>query len=105
MTEKESPNGRWASASKLPRAGDSFANETERGVAQVFAEILGVEGVSAEDDIFTLGGDSFQAVRIALELEYRFSIEFPTELLERAWQIKELAAFINAKPRATDTPA
>ena len=53
----------------------SYATETEREVAQVFAEMLQAKRVFREDDVFTLGGDSFEAVRIALELEYRFNVD------------------------------
>ena len=74
---------------------------TERDVAQVFAEILELEWVSPEDDIFALGGDSFEAIRIALELERRFEVEFPVELLENACRVRELAAWIDAQPHTT----
>ena len=100
---KETQNGREALAKATQRSADSFTTETERQVAQVFSEILDVQGVSAEDDIFALGGDSFEALRIALELEYRFSVEFPVELLESAGRVRELAAWINAQPRSADT--
>jgi acyl carrier protein len=80
----------------------NFANDTERRVALVFAEVLCLQWVSPDDDIFTLGGDSFEAVRVALELEKRFQIEFPVERLEHAGRVRELAAWINTHSRATD---
>jgi acyl carrier protein len=70
-------------------------NETESEVAQVFAEILELEWVLPEDDIFALGGDSFEAVRIALELERRFQVEFPVDLLESACRVRDLAAWLD----------
>ena len=75
---------------------------TEREVAQVFADILELEWVSPEDDIFALGGDSFEAVRIALELERRFRVEFPVELLESACRVRDLAAWLDDHPRSAD---
>ena len=77
----------------------TFANETEREVAKVFAEMLQVKWVKPEDDVFTLGGDSFEAVRIALELEYRFNVELPTEVLESAGRVRDLAAWIDSHRR------
>jgi acyl carrier protein len=74
----------------------SYASEMEREVAQVFAEMLQVKWVSPADDVFTLGGDSFEAVRIALELEYRFKVEFAVEMLESSWRVCDLAAWIEA---------
>jgi acyl carrier protein len=101
MTANESSN--VPKAKEIQRSAGFFANETERVVAEVFAEILDLERVSADDDIFTLGGDSFEAVRIALELEHRFQIQLPAELLESIGQVRELAAWIDAQPRLTDT--
>jgi acyl carrier protein len=85
-------DGRDASGSAQP-----IASETERSVAQVFAEVLDLRWVGRDDDIFTLGGDSFEAVRVALELERRFQIDFPVELLESAGRVRELASWIDAR--------
>jgi acyl carrier protein len=97
MSAKEStPSGQdLVTEAERPK----FATETEREVAQVFAQMLEVEWVSPEDDIFSLGGDSFEAVRIALELEYRFNVEFPVELLETAGRVRDLAAWIDTHRR------
>jgi acyl carrier protein len=101
MTVKEPGNGR--EPKEFRRSAGPFTNETERAVAQVFAEILDLEWVSAEDDIFALGGDSFEAVRIALELEHRFQIELSAELVESVGQVRKLAAWIDDQPRLTNT--
>ena len=76
---------------------DSLTSATERAVAEVFAAVLNVQWVSLEDDIFALGGDSFEAVRVALELERRFQIEFPVELIESAGRVRDVAAWISAR--------
>jgi acyl carrier protein len=104
MPRKTSHKGEAIKKESLPNHdfAQDFANDTERGVALVFAEVLGLQWVSPDDDIFTLGGDSFEAVRVALELEKRFQIEFPVELLEHAGRVRELAAWINAHSRVAD---
>ena len=66
-------------------------------MAQVFAEVLDLRWVGLDDDIFTLGGDSFEAVRVALELERRFQIDFPVELLESSGRVRDLAVWIDAR--------
>ncbi|RJL31789.1 non-ribosomal peptide synthetase [Bailinhaonella thermotolerans] len=43
----------------------------ERAVAEVWAETLGAEGFSAEDDFFSLGGDSIRALRVVAGLRRR----------------------------------
>src|SRR4051812_14436802 len=88
---------------QAPESAPSFASETEREVAQVFAEMLNLKWVSPDDNVFTLGGDSFEAVRIALELEYRFNVEFPVELLESAGRVRDLAAWIEERRRLTSS--
>src|SRR2546430_10033559 len=38
--------------------------EAERVLAGIWAEVLGVERVGAEDNFFTLGGDSIQSIAV-----------------------------------------
>lgn len=97
MTNGNSPGGRRTVEAGTEPSADAFASETERQVAAIFAEMLELQWVSPEDDIFTLGGDSFEAVRIALELEYHFDIELPVELLESAVRVRDLAAWIETR--------
>src|SRR5579872_3678164 len=89
MSDKQSFGDRTASVSA--GSPQSFANDTERRVAQVFSEVLNLKRVAVEDDIFSLGGDSFELVRVALELERQFQMEIPTQLLESAGRIRALA--------------
>jgi acyl carrier protein len=104
MTESEFSGSREIPVERPKSHSDPRLIEIEREVARVFAEILELEWASPEDDIFGLGGDSFEAVRIALELEHRFDIELPVEILETINRVGDLAAWINAQlrvPRAS----
>ncbi|MEV6101923.1 amino acid adenylation domain-containing protein [Nocardia sp. NPDC051981] len=47
-----------------PRAGRAPATERERALAEVFAAVLGVESVAADDNFFALGGDSIVAIQL-----------------------------------------
>jgi len=44
-------------------------NETERSIAEVFRDILGVERVGIYDDFFELGGNSLKAIRVSAKLK------------------------------------
>ena len=49
-------------------------SEIERGVAQVWQDILGVSDIRAADNFFDLGGHSLIAMRVVMEMEKRLSI-------------------------------
>ncbi|XVV06967.1 amino acid adenylation domain-containing protein [Actinosynnema sp. CA-248983] len=48
--------------------------DTERLVAGIWAEVLGLARVGAEDDFFALGGDSISSIRVASRLRERFDV-------------------------------
>jgi acyl carrier protein len=99
MTEFDSSAGRVIRPQDIQRSDVSFLTKTEHEVAQIFRRILEVQRVLPDDDIFSLGGDSFEGIRIALELEHHFKIELPVDLLETASTVRELAAWIDAAAR------
>ncbi|MGA8113926.1 MAG: amino acid adenylation domain-containing protein [Actinocatenispora sp.] len=51
--------------------------ETEQTVAAVFAEVLGLPRVGAEDDFFTLGGSSLQVAAVISEVRERTGVTLP----------------------------
>lgn len=59
-----------ASARSLPE-DDRPVTDTERAIAQVWAEVLGVERVARNDDFFSLGGSSLLAARAVTALRER----------------------------------
>lgn len=48
----------------------------ERCLARLWEECLGVTPVGREDHFFYLGGDSIQAIRLALRIEEEFKVDF-----------------------------
>lgn len=65
--------------------------EAERMLADLFAEILGIERVGVEDSLFELGADSLTAVQILVEIESRFAAELSLLSLFEAPTIANLA--------------
>jgi len=84
---------------------------TETAVAGLFAELLGVELVGAEDDFFALGGHSLLASRLAAHLRGRFGVAVPLRHVFEHPTVAELARFVDGGtavsggPRLAPAPA
>ncbi|MGV9617134.1 amino acid adenylation domain-containing protein, partial [Nocardia xishanensis] len=66
--------------------------ESERAVAEVFAEVLGLDRVGLDDDFFAVGGNSLVATRIAARLAARLRAGVPVRLLFEHPTVVALAA-------------
>ncbi len=56
----------------------------EEVVAAAWSEVLGIPRVGANDNFFTLGGDSLLAMRVVARLNVAFDVELPLETIFRA---------------------
>jgi amino acid adenylation domain-containing protein len=61
---------------------------------EIFESVLGDVRATPEDNVSSLGGDSLQAVKVALALEQRFGMAIPVETFEATQTIRELARWI-----------
>ena len=75
--------------------------ETQRVVAEMFGELLGVEQVGATDDFFALGGHSLLATQAIARLRTVFEVELEVHLLFTAPTVDALAHEIDDR-RALD---
>ena len=66
-------------------------NPTEAEIAQVWEEVLEIEGVGVEDDFVELGGDSLLASRILVRIAERSRVEPTLARLFEARTVAELA--------------
>ncbi|MET9492670.1 non-ribosomal peptide synthase/polyketide synthase [Nocardia sp. NPDC006630] len=69
------------------------ATPAEVAVAQVFAELLGIERVGAADDFFALGGSSLLAARAVARLGVALDCEIPVRALFETRSVAALAAY------------
>ncbi|MFJ5679587.1 amino acid adenylation domain-containing protein [Streptomyces sp. NPDC093097] len=107
-----SPNGKVDRAA-LPepdgaadRAGAAYVaprNDVEAVLAALWAELLEVDRVGAEDDFFALGGHSLLATRLASAVLETFGVELPLRDLFEAPTVAEQAVRLVALGRATGT--
>ena len=68
---------------------------TEKIVADVFAEVLGLERVGLDDDFFALGGDSLIATRVSARLQLALGREVPVRYLFDASTVGGLAEYLH----------
>ncbi|MFI7041141.1 amino acid adenylation domain-containing protein [Microbispora rosea] len=77
---------RASSAGHVPPSTDA-----ELLVAEIWAELLGVDSIGANDDFFTLGGHSLLATRIAARLRRATGVEVPVRTIFERRTVAELA--------------
>ncbi|HEX5752319.1 MAG TPA: amino acid adenylation domain-containing protein, partial [Archangium sp.] len=75
-------------------------NETERLLAQLWSEVLGVARVGIHDNFFDLGGHSLLATQLVSRLRATFQVELPLRALFEATSIAALALKLEEAMRA-----
>ncbi|HYH80975.1 MAG TPA: amino acid adenylation domain-containing protein, partial [Longimicrobium sp.] len=81
-----------------PAAGwEAPATPTEREVAAIWSEVLGVERVGATDDLFDLGGHSLKATRILTRIGARLGVQLPVGVIFEHPTVRGLATLVDAR--------
>jgi amino acid adenylation domain-containing protein len=88
--------GRPACEYRLP------STPTEQVVAEVFADVLGVARVGADDNFFALGGDSLTAVKVVARVGARIGIRILVPTLFDAPTVAGFAAAAPAQSAGAD---
>ncbi|MEV8517137.1 amino acid adenylation domain-containing protein [Dactylosporangium sp. NPDC051484] len=71
--------------------------DAEQLIADVWAEVLGLERVGVDDDFFALGGHSLLAVRVAARLRAMTDLDLPIRLLFTHRRLADLAAAVEQR--------
>ena len=69
--------------------------QTEKTVAEVFAEVLGLDRVGLDHDFFALGGDSLIATRVSARLQLALGRAVPVRYLFDASTVESLAEYLH----------
>jgi acyl-CoA synthetase (AMP-forming)/AMP-acid ligase II/acyl carrier protein len=99
-----------AAFSKAPPAGDkpggeivSPRSELEAQLAGIWADLLDIDQVGVDQDVFALGVDSLAMTQMILRLEERFGVDFSFEDIFNAPTVAALALRVeSAKKPATE---
>ena len=79
--------------------------DTERTLAGIWSEVLGVRQIGADDDFFQLGGHSLLATQVVSRARAAFGVDLPLRLFLQARTVGALAAEIDAAKSGGGRPA
>ncbi|MEU8712515.1 non-ribosomal peptide synthase/polyketide synthase [Streptomyces sp. NPDC048663] len=82
--------------------GTAPRTPTEQRVALIWSDVLGVEGITADDNFFALGGDSILSMQVVSRLR-RDGLHLATRDLFTHQTVAELATVVREAPRRADT--
>jgi amino acid adenylation domain-containing protein len=77
-------------------------NPTEQIIANIWAEVLGLDRVGANDNFFELGGHSLLATQVISRVRESFKIELPLRTLFESPEVRALAEKIAATMPGAD---
>lgn len=87
-----------------PEIGDGYVaprTETEKTLARnVFAPVLGIDGVGVHENFFELGGNSLQAIQLISKVKETFDVDVSLRALFKAPTVASLAEEIDEQAQA-----
>ncbi|MET7869455.1 condensation domain-containing protein [Streptomyces cyaneofuscatus] len=106
------PNGKL-DAARLPAPGTQVRpvperrpaaarGVTERALAAVWEDVLGLPRIAVDDNFFDLGGTSITAVQLRTRLESRLNRSLPPLLVFQCSTVRRMAAWLSGSPTAAD---
>ncbi|WP_165423128.1 non-ribosomal peptide synthetase [Ktedonosporobacter rubrisoli] len=96
IDRKQLPEPDWSILHEIRSQGTPPASEEERQIAAIWEEVLGLKGISREENFFTLGGHSLLVLQVLARLQERLHVHVPVRVIFEQATITQLAAFISA---------
>lgn len=72
-------------------------SETERGLIEIWRDLIKSNEIGLDDDFFRLGGHSLLGMKLFSRLQKRFEVSLPLGVLFRAPTVRQLAAVIDQR--------
>ncbi len=76
----------------------------ESGLADLFADVLGVERIGLDDDFFEMGGDSLGVVELLSAIREAFAVDLPATAVLEAPTVDQLAARLTQRRPPGSSP-
>ncbi|NEQ78177.1 MAG: amino acid adenylation domain-containing protein [Okeania sp. SIO2C9] len=70
--------------------------ETQKVLAEIWAQVLGIEKVGIHDNFFDLGGHSLLATQVVSRIRQAFDIEFPLKKIFESSTVESISKYIDA---------
>lgn len=77
-------------------------SETERVIAGIYAQVLGIERVGVDDSFFDLGGDSLSAMRVIAAINAALDVHLPVRTMFYAPSVRSLSEQLGAHDSASE---
>ncbi|GAB3205173.1 hypothetical protein GCM10027294_02470 [Marinactinospora endophytica] len=90
-----------------PETGTHYTppeGEREREVAELLEQILGIDGIGADDEFFALGGTSADLIELQARVQEQWGIRVPAAELVAARTVRMLAELLDTAPGDHDRP-
>jgi amino acid adenylation domain-containing protein len=90
-------------ASRSRRREEDFVaprDPTEQAVAEIWGQVLGLDGLGAHDDFFERGGHSLLATQVVSRIRDWFGVELPIQTLFESPSVAEFAEVLAKAPEA-----
>ena len=75
---------------------EAAETDSEKLLARIWSELLGIRQIGVNDDFFQLGGHSLHAVRLFVTIKKHYGISLPLSTLFEKPSIRPLAALLDA---------
>lgn len=95
--DAESSDAASFSRPDLESVYEAPATGSEKLLARVWSELLGIRQIGVNDDFFQLGGHSLHAVRLFVAVKKHYGISLPLSTLFEKPSIRPLAALLDAQ--------